>query len=40
MIVALWIALDNGLRIPRIAWVLFGLEVVLRLLNLWLKDKD
>lgn len=38
MLVALWIALDNGLHIPPIAWVLFGFEVVDRLLNWWLKD--
>lgn len=38
MLVALWIALDNGLHIPPIAWVLFGLEVVGRLLNWWLKE--
>lgn len=38
MIVALWIALANGLHIPPIAWVLFGFEVVFRLLNRWFKD--
>ena len=38
MLVAIWIALANGLRIPPIAWVLFGLEFVGKLLNMWLKD--
>ena len=38
MLVAIWIALDNGLRIPPIAWALLGLGVVGRLLNWWLKD--
>jgi hypothetical protein len=38
MLVALWIALDNGLHIPPIVWVLFGFEFAGRLLNMWLKD--
>ena len=35
MLVALWIALYNDLKIPPIVWVLFGFEVVGRLLNWW-----
>ncbi len=38
MLVAIWIALANGLHIPPIIWVLFGLELAGRLLNMWLKD--
>lgn len=38
MLVAICIALVNGLRIPPIVWVLFGLELSGRLLNMWLKD--
>ena len=38
MLVALWIALDNGLHIPPIVWVLLAFEVVGKLLKLWLKD--
>lgn len=38
MLVALLIALVNGLHIPPIAWVLLGLEITGRLLNWWLKD--
>lgn len=38
MLVAFWIALDNGLHIPPIAWVLLGFEFIGRLLNWWLKD--
>ena len=38
MVVAIWIALYNDLRIPPIVWVLLGFEVVCRLLNRWLKD--
>ena len=38
MLVTIWIALDNGLHIPPIAWVLLGLEFVGKLLNWWLKD--
>lgn len=38
MLVALWIALDNGLHIPTIAWVLFGFELVGKMLNWWLKE--
>lgn len=38
MIIALLIAYWNGLEIPALAWVLFGLEVLERLLDWWLKD--
>lgn len=38
MLVAMWIALDNGLHIPLIAWVLLGFEIGMRLLNWWSKD--
>lgn len=38
MLVALLIALDNGLHISPIAWVLLGLEFIGRLLNWLLKD--
>jgi len=38
MSAALLIAIWNRLDIPPIVWVLFGLEVIGRLLNWWLKD--
>lgn len=37
MLVAIWIAIANGLHIPPIVWVIFGLELSGRLLNMWLK---
>ena len=33
MLVAMWIALDNGLSIPPIAWALLAFEVVVRFLD-------
>lgn len=36
--VALIIALWNELKIPTLCWVIFGFEVLLKLLDWWLKD--
>lgn len=38
MVAALLIAIDNGLHVPPIVWVLFGLEIVLKLLEWWQDD--